>query len=156
MESSQNPEHSTMRILLLIIMVVAMLVATGMGFMFGEKNILSGEAVETTKLIEHLGDSEQARKLGGYRISGFGGVFVGIMALIMVVVTFMKKTKSIQVVAGTTALSAIAFIAISPGFETARHGAESLQEQAMIYGIFAILVALCGFGAEQMRFNKGG
>lgn len=140
-----------MRILLIIVMILSMLVATGMGLAIGNENLLSENAEAAKALIEALGDSEQGKQLAGYRTSGMGGFLVGLSALVMVIVTFMKKTKVVQIVAGVTALLAIVFIAMSPGFETGEMGPASPQKQAMVYGIAALVTAICGFLAEKKR-----
>jgi hypothetical protein len=139
-----------MRILLIIVMVLAMLVSAGMGMAIGNENLLTEEAKAAAELIDQL-PGEAADKLSGYRTSGMGGFLVGISALVMVIVTFMKKTQVIQIVAGVTTLLAIVFIGMSPSFETGELGPAPPRTQAMVYGIAAIVVAICGFLAEKQR-----
>lgn len=140
-----------MRILSIILMILAFLVAAGMGFAIGNKNLMSEDAAAAAAMIEQLGDSELGAQLSGYRTSGIGGFVVGLMSLVMVIVTFMKKTKIINIVAGATAAIAVLFILMCPGFETGEYAAASPQKQAMVYGVAAILVALFGFLAEKKR-----
>jgi len=143
-----------MRILLIIVMILAMLVATGMGLMIGNENLLSENADKLTKLVEMAGDSELATTAKGYQTAGQGGFIVALLALVMVIVTFTKKTKAIQIVAGITVLMGLVFIGMSPGAEASENGPASPRMQAMVFCIAAMIVAACGFGAEQIRLKK--
>ncbi len=135
-----------MRIVLIIVMVLAMLVSTGMGVAIGNHNLFSEEAKDLYKMAEAAGEAG-AEIAAGPRNSGIGGLVVGLLALVMVVVTFMKKTKPIQIVAGLIVVLAIIFIAISPSGE----GTATPRNQALIYGLAGIVTAICGFLAEKKR-----
>ena len=143
-----------MRILLLIVMILACLVATGIGLFIGQNNLFSEEAVKAAELLKGFGDSELAKPLVGLRTAGWGGLVVGILALVTVVVTFMKKTKVINIVAGATAVLAVLFIVLSPTIELGKNAGFGPKQQAMVYGIAAMIVAACAFMAEKMRLSK--
>lgn len=144
-----------MRIVLIILMVLGLLDAVGLGLLVGNENVLSDDAAKMMKLAEQLPEDAAPRKMAeGARMSGIGGFLVGISALITGVTVFMKKTKVIQIMAGVTTLLALIFIALSPSFEMGPNAGMDPRGQAMVYGIGAIVVALCGFGAEKMRLKK--
>lgn len=148
-----------MRVLFIILMVLGMLVSTGMGLMIANENVGGGDgakkADQAIEMLEAMPDSDKKQELiatlQGYKKSGYGGAVVGILALVMVIVTFMKKEKAVLAVAGATIAAAVLFIILSPSAETGANGPAAPRMQAMVYGISGILAAVFGFLAEKKR-----
>lgn len=136
-----------MRAFLIIVMFLSSLVATSMGLMIGYENLLSEDADKLNKLVELTSSSKFTATAEAYRYAGQGGFVVGLLALVMAIVTFTKKTKAIRVVASITMLTSIVMLALSSGTQGAAN-------QAMVFCIAAMIVTACGFGAEQIRLKK--
>lgn len=143
-----------MRILLLIVMVIGWLAAAGLGLMIGNENLLSENAETLNKLAEGTTDESVLMMVDGVRMSGIGGFVLALLTTIGVVLTFMKKDKPLMIVAVLGVIAAIAFIALSPSFDTGPTGAADPRQQAMIYGIAGAIALLAGFGAEKVRQKK--
>ena len=67
-----------MRFLLLIVMVLAWLVAAGMGLMIGLENLTADDLDSTKKLLEQMGQTDLLAKLDGFGTSGIGGLLVAV------------------------------------------------------------------------------
>jgi hypothetical protein len=153
-----------MRIVLLIVMVLAVLVSAGLGIMVGQSNLHSEEAKAATALMETAeklaGDTESAEldkavaMLDGAKTSGWGGYIIGVLALLLLVVTFAKKWSAIAAIGGLGIIASIAFVALSPTFEMGSNGGLAPRGQAMVYGIAFIIAALSAMGAEKIRMKK--
>ena len=156
-----------MRIFLIVLTVLCVLVSAGMGFMIANENVGGGEGAkklaEVEKLAETLEGEDNApaevmalvKDARGYKRSGWGGAVVGGLALLLLIVTFVKKPTALTAVAGLTVLAAVAFVVLSPSLETAgENGPASPRVQALVYGAAAILAALCSMGADKVRRNR--
>lgn len=144
-----------MRIVLLIVMVLAWLVAAGMGLMIGLENLTAEDLDSTKKMLEQMGQTDLLAKLDGFGTSGIGGLLVALTTTIGVVLTFIKKSQPQLIAVGLGVVVAILFIALSPGFDTtALGGGADPRGQAMVYGVASIIALLAGLGAEKLRQKK--
>jgi len=156
-----------MRIFLIVLTVLCVLVAAGMGFLIANENVGGGEGAkklaEVEELVEQLEGQEEApaavtalvKDARGYKRSGWGGVVVGGLALMLLIVSFVKKPALLTSVAGLTILAAVAFVLLSPSLETVtENGPASPRVQALIYGAAAALAAVCSLGADKVRRNR--
>lgn len=153
-----------MRILLLIVMVLAVVVSAGLGLMIGQKNLHSEDAKTAAAAMEAaeklVGDKggpeiEKLRTgLEGFKKSGWGGYVVGVLAVLLLIVTFAKKWSAIAAISGLGILASIAFMILSPSFETGSTGGMAPRGQAMVYGVAFIVAALSAMGAEKIRMKK--
>ncbi|MFT5431136.1 MAG: hypothetical protein ACI9OJ_001815 [Myxococcota bacterium] len=146
-----------MRIVLLIVMVLAVVVSAGLGIMVGQKNLHSEEGKALAALAEATKDAKDSKThtiAAGFQKSGWGGYVVGGLAVLLLVVAFAKKWSAIAAIGGLGILASIAFIILSPSFETGATGGMAPRGQAMVYGIAFVVAALSAMGAEKIRMKK--
>ena len=153
-----------MRALLLILMVLGVVASAGLGIMVGQKNLHSEDAKELDGLVEtaeSLSGGESNSKLdelkamaSGVKTSGWGGYIVGGLAVLLLIVGFMKKWSPIMAISVLGILASVAFIILSPSFDMGPNGPLPPRGQAIVYGGAFILAALSAMGAEKLRLKK--
>lgn len=156
-----------MRILLLIVMVLAVLVSTGMGLAIANENVFKAEnqaameeslalleAVESTEAADATKIDELKSALTGYTTSGWGGLVVGGLALILAIAAFAKKAQPTLILGILAIGAAVAFIALSPSLDMGENGPASPRMQAMVYGCAGMLAALSAMGADKIRRKR--
>ncbi len=156
-----------MRILLLIVMVLSVLVAAGMGGAIGNENVVKAEnreAMESTlATLDQVktADPETNSKieelktaLAGYKTSGIGGFVVGGLALLLAIFAFAKKYSPTMALGLLAIIAAGVFIGLSPSLEMGENGPASPRVQAMVYGFAAMLAAITAMGAEKLRRTR--
>ncbi len=156
-----------MRIVLLIVMVLSVVVSAGMGLAIANENVFKAEnqekmqtAIDGLEAVEAAGAADTAEidkyktALSGYTKSGWGGLVVGVLALVLAIAAFAKKGQPTLVLGVGAILAAAVFIAITPSLEMGEHGPASPRVQAMVYGVAGILAAVCAMGADRIRQKR--
>lgn len=175
-----------MRILLLIVMTIAVLACAGLGLSIAHNNLFSEDAAEADEaaallddlgkaaegvagelgedakavMDEALGGAEEAASLKagleGYKMSGYAGLVLGILSILLLVIAFMKNWGGTAILGLIGIIAAVAFIALCPDMETGEYGGASPRQQAMIFGGAYILAALCAMGSVKLAKPKAG
>lgn len=152
-----------MRIFMLILMVLGTLGGMGLGGLTAS-NLSDADAKE--KLVKQIdqikkmsgADSPMVKKaeaalvnVDGVITAAYGGLLIAVLSLLVFILTFAKKSKPLLVVGALTIVGAIAFILISPSFDTGKYGPANAQQMAMLYGIPALIGAFAGIMADKFR-----
>ncbi len=158
-----------MRILTLILAVLCLLFAAGMGFVRAGVNLEDAAALEeTAKLLGEksalleaaaAAGSEEAKlvseatdRIGGIKMGGYALYVLAILSAVLLVMAFVKK--AVIPLALATVVVAVATIVINPDYETGALAAASARKAAMIIGIPGALGALFALASEKLRQKK--
>ena len=94
---------------------------------------------------------EAQANLGGAVRAAYGGLLVAVLSLLVMILTFAKKSGPLVIVGGLTILASVVFILISPSYDTGKYGPANARQIAMLYGIPALIGGLCGILADKFR-----
>lgn len=94
---------------------------------------------------------EALDQITGFKTMANMGMVTGFLALVFLILTFIKKAKPQLILGGLMSVISVVAIIISPSFDTGPHGGLDAKTQAMIWGIAAILATVFGVLAEKKR-----
>jgi hypothetical protein len=158
-----------MRILTLILATFLLLGSTGLGLLGFSRGWTDAEDVEALVGKDTQKDIEKAQalgmqdKLGGellslaqqtgkLRTGAFLLLLAGVTSLVLLGMTFANK--GVKVGAGLLVVLAAAAVIISPSYDLGPLAPASAKELAMIVAGFAVVGALCAFGASALKNRR--
>lgn len=146
-----------MRIALIIFTILIFLITAGLGIL-ASSNGFGSEADEVQKMVDDLAsiagdDSAEVKAMqeivDGYKTSSTGALLIVLLALVAVIMMFIKNPKGSLIVMGIIIGTALLFIILSPSLDTGDKA--DPRTQAMMYGIPGMLCGLMAFGTQKLR-----